>query len=209
MIRKNVPCVMRKCASPSRRLPWFVGIGLLLLCLSVFFSSCTEESESRYARLPAYFRFAPTAAVPPLRNAVRNPGQWCLVTYDARTYRFADLSGGTATYPRTALEAYGRPQSVAGLVIGTPSVPDLNGAFAPAAFDLVCPVCYDADAIERRLVGVAAAPERLRCERCGRRYDLTNGGVPVETPHDGRRNRSMYRYRLGYNPEGDVVVIQN
>ena len=56
-----------------------------------------------------------------------------------------------ATYPLTALAAYGRPECLAGFVIGTPSLPDLNMGQQPVAYDLVCPTCYQHDLIQRSL----------------------------------------------------------
>ena len=139
-----------------------------------------------------------------------HPGSWCLITYDARQYLLTALGGGTASsLPRTALEAYGRPQSIAGFLVGVASVPAFDGTFPVVAYDAVCPVCYNADNIERRLSPVADQPEYVVCTRCSRTYDLANGGIPLKVPDDGRRNTHLFRYHAAYTPAADVFLVQN
>ena len=77
------------------------------------------------------------------------------------------------------------------------------------AYDAVCPVCYNADNIERRLSPVADQPEHVVCTRCSRTYDLANGGIPLKVPDDGRRNTHLFRYRAAYTPAADVFLVQN
>ena len=191
-------------------LPVFI-VGVLLACLTNgLLSSCGDDTQRRFSSFPAFLRLTPVSAAPALRSAVSSPGSWCLVTYDAHRYQLTPLSGGTATsLPRTALEAYGRPQSIAGFIVGTPSVPAFDGTFSVMAFDAVCPVCYNSDNIERRLIAAPGQFEHVSCERCSRLYDLSNGGIPVNAPADGRRSTHLFRYRAVYTPTADVFVVQN
>ena len=187
-------------------------LGLFIVLLAVWgaLTACSDETQRRFSSLPAFLRLTPVSATPVLRSAVSSPGSWCLITYDARQYQLAALGEGqTSSLPRTALEAYGRPLSVAGFLVGIASVPAFDGTFPVVAYDAVCPVCYNTDNIERRLAPVSHQPEQVLCPRCSRTYDLANGGIPLQTPSDGRRNTPLFRYRAAYHSAADVFVVQN
>ena len=155
--------------------------------------ACGEESTSRFSRHRAFLRFSPVAAAPVLSAAVHGVGEWCAITYDATHYIFTNATQRTSRYPRTALDAYGAPASIAGFVVGTPALPDLSGRQSVVAFDLVCP----------------SAPGVLICGRCQRHYDLNNGGAVSVTKADGQPNVSLYRYSAAYSTQSDVFVVQN
>lgn len=187
-----------------------LGLFIALLTLWGALTACSDDTQRRFSTLPAFLHLTPVSAAPALCSAVSNPGSWCLITYDARQYLLTALGGGTASsLPRTALEAYGRPQSIAGFLVGVASVPAFDGTFPVVAYDAVCPVCYNADNIERRLSPVADQTEHVVCTRCSRTYDLANGGIPLNVPDDGRRNTHLFRYRAAYTPAADVFLVQN
>lgn len=179
-----------------------VAAWAVALCLPVLLASCADTTEGLYARQRAFLRFTPVSAVAPLQTALRNPGMWCTVTVGTKAYAFRGNDGHTASYPFTASDAYGRPESVAGFILGTPSVPDLNGQLLPQAYDLVCPVCYENDAVQRSLTFGTAA-ETMTCPRCGRIYSLSNNGIEIS----GKGGSRLYRYPLTYS--GDLVVVMN
>lgn len=165
-------------------------------------SSC--GAEDKYTDEPAFFRFSPVTAVAPLQSALNNPGIWCRVTYNGTYFYFTSSEGISAQYPYSALTtSYAQPQSVAGFVVGTPSVPDLQGQLVPVAYDLACPTCYELNSVQRSLT--FDTNERMSCSRCGRVYDLANDGIIVE----GEAGEKMLRYRITYSSTQDVVVIQN
>lgn len=104
----------------------------------------------------------------------------------------------------TALEAYNRPEMIAGFIVGTSDTPDLNGTLLPVAYDLVCPNCYTKEDIERKLV----FQDRLTmlCPRCNRSYSLRNGGIVVA----GEAGIKLFKYRIqGYSRASDVLIINN
>ena len=104
----------------------------------------------------------------------------------------------------TALEAYNRPEMIAGFIVGTSDTPDLNGALQPVAYDLVCPNCYVKDDVDRQLV----FRDRLtmHCTRCNRSYSLRNGGIVVA----GETGLKLFKYRIqGYSRASDVLIINN
>lgn len=183
-------------------------IGAALAALLALSAACSAESEHTYSARTAFLRFAPTTAAPPLHAALGNPGQWCTLTYTPSHYTAAAPGIAPATYPRTALDAYGPPRSIAGFLIGTPSLPDLDGTHRPRAYDLVCPACLETDYIERALTLDAATPDRAHCPRCRQHYDLTSG-IALTTSADGRRSPRLYRYRLAHSPATATLVVQN
>lgn len=173
----------------------------MLLNLSFLLSSCSDEY---YATSRAFLKFTPVTAVHPLYTALNNPGMFCQVTIGTTHFHFIDAEGTTATYPLTALAAYGRPECLAGFVVGTPSTPDLNMGQLPVAYDLVCPTCYQNDLIQRAMQ--FADREKLRCTRCHAVYDLVTGIL-----HSGNDQsvRKLYRYKITYSPANDLVLVIN
>lgn len=176
---------------------------ILSLCLSLV-NSCADDVEDLYAHHRAFLRFTPVTAVHPLYTALQNPGMFCQITIAPKHFLFQNAQGQKASYPMTALEAYGRPECIAGFVVGTPSIPDMNMQTLPVAYDLVCPTCYESSgSIQRSLHFVAKRGEELTCDRCHCVYDLSNGGLLKE----GEGCPKLYRYRLTY--AGDVLVVMN
>ena len=145
----------------------FVAGGLaLMLGTMATLLACGEESTSRFSHHRAFLRFSPVAAAPVLSAAVHGVGEWCAITYDASHYVFTNAAQRTSRYPRTALDAYGTPTSIAGFVVGTSALPDLSGRQTVVAFDLVCPSCYQGAYVERRLSWNPSTPGTLVCGRC-------------------------------------------
>ena len=171
-------------------------------------SACTNDVVSVYAPHPAFLRYAPVPTAPPLLSALNSPGQWCSITYTHLQYTIAAPGHTSITTPATALDAYGRPRSIAGFIVGTPSLPESTGQHEARAYDLVCPSCYRTLSIARALTLSATAPDRADCPRCARRYNLATG-TQENAPKDNQDNAPLYRYRLAYNPAQGVMVIQN
>lgn len=188
----------------------FVAGGLaLMLGTMATLLACGEESTSRFSHHRAFLRFSPVAAAPVLSAAVHGVGEWCAITYDASHYVFTNAAQRTSRYPRTALDAYGTPTSIAGFVVGTSALPDLSGRQTVVAFDLVCPSCYQGAYVERRLSWNPSTPGTLVCGRCQRHYDLNNGGIVSVTKGDGQPNVGLFRYLATYSANSDVFIVQN
>lgn len=184
------------------------GLALMLGAMAILLA-CGEESTSRFSHHRAFLRFSPVAAAPVLSAAVHGVGEWCAITYDASHYVFTNAAQRTSRYPRTALDTYGAPTSIAGFVVGTPALPDLSGRQTVVAFDLVCPSCYQGAYVERRLSWNPSTPGTLVCGRCQRHYDLNNGGIVSVTKADGQQNVGLFRYLATYSANSDVFVVQN
>ena len=162
---------------------------------------CSSDAEDLYAHERAFFKYSPVVSVHQLHTAVNNPGMFCRITFSTQTVSFTAPDGSSTPVQRLATEMYGKPESVAGFVVGTPSVPDMQMQYAPVAYDLACPACYEQNLVTRSLA--FSANETLACPRCQRTYDLCNGG----TATSGEGKWRLYRYQLSY--ANDLVVIIN
>ncbi len=174
-----------------------------LLCTAGLVA-CADDAQNEYSSERAFFRYASVSTVPPLYQALNNPGVYCRITFDQSYYHFLNTSGVSADLPRTALDAYGTPRYIAGFIVGTPTVPDLNGNFYQVAYDLACPTCYDEDAIQRSLT-LDGTAETATCSRCHRIYSLRNSGIILE----GGTGSILKRYRATYAPAANLFTIAN
>ena len=166
-------------------------------------AGCSSDVEDYYAHERAFLRFTPVTAIHPLYTALNNPGMFCQITIGTRTYEFKGTDGTTGSYPLTALENYGKPECIAGFVVGIPSTYDMNMQQRPVAYDLACPTCYEENMLQRSLS--FSGPEELTCPRCHCVYDLTNG-LLREGEHAVKQ---LYHYRISYAAANDLVVIMN
>lgn len=183
----------------GRRAAWLLPA---VVCATLL-AACSSDVENLYANIRAFFRFSPVTQVPCLHMALNNPGGFCTITFPNGKYRFEGNDGNSyGPYQPTAVDQYGRPESIAGFIVGMPAIPDLGGNHYNVAFDLACPNCYSNDAIQRSLTLSATT---VFCRRCGRRYDLNNGGIVSA----GDGGRSLYRYRITYEPATGLLLIQN
>ena len=162
---------------------------------------CSSDAEDLYAHERAFFKYSPVVSVHQLHTAVNNPGICCRITFSTQAVSLSAPAASSRPRHGLATEVYGKPTFVAGFVVGTPSVPDMQMQYAPVAYDLACPACYE-DALITKSLEFASA-ETLRCPRCQRTYDLSNGGLPTS----GEGNRRLLRYRISY--ANDCVVIVN
>lgn len=164
--------------------------------------ACSDDTQDFYAHVRAFLRVYPVTSAPQLHTALNNPGMFCKVTFTTRAYIFTDAFGQSSEIARTALDAYGRPECVAGFITGMPAIPDMQGRMECVAYDLVCPNCY-LDLIERALTFASATT--VSCPRCRRTYDLGNGGIVT----GGENGQKLLRYHLTYSPAQNVLFIQN
>lgn len=192
----------------SARVLCSAALSLIVVVILSMLTSCIDDEETPFARRPAFFRFSPVTAAPKtLLPALSSPGEWCSITLSTTSYVFRSATGMTDTYPQTQLDAYGRPTWVNGLIVGTPTVPELGYSdFAPVCYDAACPSCFEEDGITRQVVFTDLALGRVSCTRCHHVYDINNGGIVIEGASSPRDPR-LYRYRCIYS--NDAFVVQN
>lgn len=177
---------------------------LAAVLLAVGLSGCADDTDDFYSNYRAFFRYNYVLTTPPLLTAVGNPGMFCAINFPNGNYHFVSSDGkNTYDYRPTAMDQYGKPECVAGFIVGMPNIPDFSGQFAPVAYDLVCPECFTSTSIQRSLS--IAQNGWATCSRCNRSYDLNNGGIVVQ----GEAGRKLLRYHVAYSPAQGVLVIQN
>lgn len=185
------------------RIPRFVALSPFLLAAA---AGCSGDVDNTYSSESAFFRFTPVTAASPLYSALNNPGVFCSVKLKSDVYHFSLADGkNSSTYTATALmQSYGRPVWGAGMIIGTPSVPEISGSTSPVVYELACPACYAVASLQIALTFSGA--EELMCSRCGRVYDLANSGIEKGGAKDATH---LLRYRLTYAKDRDMVLVQN
>lgn len=180
------------------------AFALLMLPFLLPLTGCTDDVSGMYSTERAYFHCPAVMTTTPLYQALTNPGIYCKITFDANYYYYENTAGQSLSSPRTQLSVYGSPQYIAGFIVGTPSVPDLSGNFYQVAYDLVCPTCYDQDAIQRSLT-LSTTEETATCSRCKRVYSLYNNGIITE----GDAGSHLKRYRCTYAAVSNTFTIAN
>ena len=173
---------------------------VLAFALAVF-SACGDADNLYATGHRAYFQYDRVRTATPLYTAVRNPGMWCTVSTRNGQYVFTGSGVITATDAITHIDRRKGYECLAGFIVGSPSVPDLTGSTL-VAYDLVCRACYEEYTMLRALTFSAA--EQVRCPRCGRTYDLSNGGHAIS----GEGAYTLYRYHAVYgdNASGTLTV---
>ena len=173
--------------------------------------SCTDDADTLYAGYRAFFRYTHAVTTPPLNAALGNPGTFCTIEFPGKGYRFRLVGGSSQEYNYTpsAADNYGTPEFIAGFIVGTPAYPDMSGLTVPMAFDLVCPNCFEQTSIQRSLS--AKSTTEVQCNRCGRVYDLNNGGIVTSSTEQNPGGRALFRYRMTYSQSagGGTLIIQN
>lgn len=177
----------------KRILPLLVAAALLAACDG-------DTVESQYSKLRASFSYSPVNTIAPLTQALGSYGEFCTITADASHYYFATLTN-SAQVNRDAVAAYRTFICIGGFIVGRSSQTDIGTANYPLlCYDLACPNCYREDFYKNlRLQNGGTAV----CQRCGRTYDLNNGGVIVS----GNKGRKLERYRISY--DGTSIMVAN
>ncbi len=173
---------------------------LFVACV-LLFAGCGDDIGDSYANIPAFMRVQPVTALAPLRTALNNPGYFCAMTYSKPYYQAKGTDGTSAQINGTAMENYGKPLYICGIIVGMPSLPDMSGNFYLVAYDQACPNCYK-DLINKTLR--FPSQTAAHCDRCRRTYDLNTSGIVIE----GEKGDPLFRYRVQYSPLNDIMVVQ-
>lgn len=183
---------------------------ILLLVTMVFWLACTQEMEHEYSRKMAFIKVEQINTIVPLRAALNNPGEWCVVSVGDKALHFVNAVGRQVQVPFTASMRYAPPHCIAGFVVGIPTLPNTNGFFESRVYDAVCPSCYESEsATIKQLTLNDTLLGQAHCPRCWRRYDLHTGGVVYQGRQDTQANIRLYRYRQHYQAHQQLWLVQN
>lgn len=165
---------------------------LILATLSLFLLTACED-ESPYSHYRVNFTF--DATIHPY-NQAKSLGQFICVRKGANIgqYRLTDALGNTQSVniPQIHLQQSPFYYGLGGLIIGTPMNMDGN----LWAFEWACPNC---DLASRRLE-LDRTYGHATCKECGVKFDLNNGGIPIEG-----KSRPMWHYRI-FGPDNGLVI---
>ncbi|MBQ8542434.1 MAG: hypothetical protein IJ436_03060 [Bacteroidaceae bacterium] len=169
---------------------------IFIIATILMLAACDDErSNSGY---PVYFSC--DASTYPY-NIVQGLGQFITITrsggtaYKIRYYEGRNEVERTENLTAIQLQQGTFHYGLGGLIIGTPAAYDGN----KWAFDLACPKC---DLRSRKLT-ITLPIGHAHCNKCGSKYDLNSGGIPIEGD-----TRPLWRYRVveGLPP---YIVVAN
>lgn len=179
-------------------------IPLLLMLLP--FVSC-QKAENEYTTHQCYFTFnCSYHNTSRLLNAVNSYEQFAIVTtkpLSGKTYTVVTSIYGTAdTEDNITTDLETQRSHILGLsnglIIGKSSMDQKL-----YAFDRQCRNCFDSTNMTNAPLQWAGNNSTVKCDKCGRKYNLSNGGIVSE----GEGGNSLFKYRITY--DGTYIMVQN
>lgn len=179
---------------------------LMIFSLLTLFSC--QKAESEYTTSQCYFAFNFSYHNASRLLSVVNAYETYAIVHteplSGKAYRVVtDIYGTDATHDDiTTAEETQRTRIVGlsnGLIIGCSSLDQTL-----YAFDRQCPNCYQASGLTAAPLQWADNSYTVKCNKCGRQYSLTNGGV-ISAGEPGSR---LLRYRVSTD-KSTYLIIQN
>jgi len=141
-------------------------------------NSCSDNVENYYSNYRASFQYSPVASVAPLYTSLNNMGEYCMIWRNSDNFYFEGQDEKIVTKTKTAETIYNNWVCLKGFIVGVTNIPEIGNDLASlVAYDLACPYCYEKDLIISSLQYDGYG--FVKCTRCGRRYNLNNGGIVV------------------------------
>lgn len=171
---------------------------MLLLSFAAFLSCGKAEYEFN-TTIPCYFIYDnSTHQDPTLASALNQsaPGTFCYISQSSKSgasyVNFSTNQGLSSSQAKTALDnKYTYELGLNnGIIVG---YGNLNSPATLYAYDHQCPNCADASsAYSPKYPLTMTTDGKAKCSKCGRTYDMNNGGVIS----DGESGNKMTRYRV-------------
>lgn len=173
--------------------------GFLLFILLLSVTGCTNQAESFYCSLPAFFRVSNVQTIPPLNAALNSMGEFATITQRTNVYIY---SSTTTSLQRPITDADRNYLGLSGFIVGLPNIPPLGSNTSQVVcYDLACPNCYEEQVVTREMKLQAGGT--CKCSMCQRTYDLNNQGYISS----GSPGKSLYRYRVYF--QNNTLLINN
>lgn len=184
----------------SRVLMRCMGIrGFLFFILLLSVTGCTNQAESFYSSLPAFFRVSNVQTIPPLNAALNSMGEFATITQRTNVYIYSNTTTSLEV-PITAVDH--NYLGLCGFIVGKPAIPPLGSSVSQVVcYDLACPNCYEEQVVTREMKLQAGGI--CKCSMCQRTYDLNNQGYVSS----GSPGKSLYRYRASF--QNNTLLINN
>ena len=180
---------------------------LIPLLLSLFLMASCQKAEDEYTSHQCYFTFNCTYHnTSRLLDAVNSYDTHPIVTtkpLSGKTYTVVTSIYGTAdTEDNITTDLETQRSHILGLsnglIIGKSSIDQRL-----YAYDRQCRNCFDNTGMTNAPLQWAESAGTVKCGRCGRKYNLSNGGIVSE----GEGGSPLYKYRITY--DGTYIMVQN
>jgi len=176
--------------------------------LSFLALSC-GDSEYEYSSHRAYFNFDNATRLDPVLMTAMNPvspGIFCKISISNGSYFvFQNNQGQSSRQNMTALD---RQRTIilgayneSGIIVGYGTL-DQPPTFY--AYDAQCPNCYSETNLPRYVLTMTTDGKAV-CSRCGRKYNMANGGIICE----GENGSKLIRYRASTTGPTGVLSVNN
>lgn len=180
-----------------------------LIILLALLASC-GDTESEFSRNRCYLVIDNSKHLDQTLATAMNSmskGVFCCICEQLRsgaeTYYFKN-NQGLSSYKTLNAEDIKRTRVIgvyneSGIIVGYGT---LNDAFY--AYDRQCPNCYKEDNMPRHALSMDTSG-RATCSRCGREYDMNNGGIVIK----GESGDKLMRYRASTTGPQGVLSVSN
>jgi hypothetical protein len=133
------------------------------------------------------------------------PGTFCRISLSGNYFTFNDNHGQNSRQPMTAQEQQRLPilgvNNESGVIVGFGLLSDPAVFYA---YDAQCPNCYKSDSRPRYQLSMTS-DGKAKCSRCGRTYDMNNGGIVI----DGGPGEKLERYHASTTGPNGVLSVNN
>lgn len=183
------------------------ALRLSILFLLLSFCSCGGsefEYSSHRVRLVYDNSVHLDATLSVAMNAMA-PGIFCRVAISGNYFTFTNSQGQNSKLPMTAAEQQRLPMlgvnNESGIIVGFGLLADPAVFYA---YDAQCPNCYENDSRPRYLLSMSS-DGKAKCGKCGRVYDMNNGGIVT----DGGPGEKLYRYHASTTGPNGILSVNN
>ena len=172
----------------------------------LLFLSCKgEEVNNKFTNMVARLTIENVQQAPVLFTACESMGEYCTITSDGQRFVFTNAAGKTDRINITASSSYnGYVLGLDGFIVGRLTIPEMGQSeTSVVCYDRACANCYQNYNITKPLVLQKSVSGYVKCNSCGRTYNLNDVG----NISDGPSGRPLYRYRVNY--VGQTLLIYN
>lgn len=183
----------------------------LALTLALTVTMACTDSEYEYSSHQAYLLFDNATHLDPTLSSALvqlSPGVFCRIYTKGDNYFYFESNQGLTS--RSVMTAVDMQRTLvlgvynsSGIIVGYGT---LDYPATLYCYDSQCPNCYDQLSLPRYVLtmdetGIAS------CSKCGRSYNLNNGGIISSGGEQG--DLKLYRYRVTYTESTRVLWVNN
>lgn len=180
----------------------------LVLLLSVWMLCSCEGSDFEYSSHRARLVYDNSLHLDPTLSSAMNamaPGTFCRISISGTYFVFSNNQGQSSRQPMTSVEQQRLPilgcNNESGIIVGFGLLTTPAEFFA---YDAQCINCYENDSRPRYLLSVST-DGKATCSKCGRVYNLNNGGIVT----DGSAGKKLARFRASTTGPNGVLSVNN